>query len=195
MKPFAGYDKVQVTDFEKLPKGAYEVKIMDAKEVSYTGKDGSSFSKLEIAFEIAAGEFAGFYRRNFDAQNAEDKKWKGVMRLYIPKDDGTDKDEWAKKSFKRAMQAIEESNPGYHWDWNEKGLKGKVVGCLYQDREWAYNGKTGWAAQPHSFIDVAKVRSGDFKLPADKPLDASAKPAGIDIMPEVKQDDEGDLPF
>ena len=84
MKPFAGYENVQVSDFEKLPKGAYEVKIMDAKEVSYTGKDGSPFSKLEIAFEIATGEFAGFYRRNFDAQTQEDKKWKGVMRLYIP---------------------------------------------------------------------------------------------------------------
>ena len=33
MKPFAGYENVQVSDFEKLPKGAYEVKIMDAKEV------------------------------------------------------------------------------------------------------------------------------------------------------------------
>ena len=49
MKPFAGYENVQVSDFEKLPKGAYEVKIMDAKEVTYTGKDGSTFSKLEIA--------------------------------------------------------------------------------------------------------------------------------------------------
>ena len=47
MKPFAGYENVQVSDFEKLPKGAYEVKIMDAKEVTYTGKDGSAFSKLE----------------------------------------------------------------------------------------------------------------------------------------------------
>lgn len=26
MKPFAGYENVQVSDFEKLPKGAYEVK-------------------------------------------------------------------------------------------------------------------------------------------------------------------------
>lgn len=192
MKPFAGYENVQVSDFEKLPKGAYEVKIMDAKEVTYTVKDGSTFSKLEIAFEIATGEFAGFYRRNFDAQTQEDKKWKGVMRLYIPKDDGTDKDEWTKKTFKRMMQAIEDSNPGYRWDWNEKGLKGKIVGCLYQNREWAYNGKTGWTAQPHSFIDVAKVRSGEFKLPEDKPLDVNQKPVSVDIATDA---DEEDLPF
>ena len=89
---------------------------------------------LEIAFEIATGEFAGFYRRNFDAQTQEDKKWKGIMRLYVPKEDGTDKDEWTKKTFKRATQAIEDSNPGYQWDWNEKGLKGKIVGCLSRQR-------------------------------------------------------------
>lgn len=193
MEPFAGYEKVQVSDFEKPPKGAYEVKIMDAKKVSYTGKYGSPFSKLEIAFEIATGEFAGFYRRNFDVQTQEDKKWKGVMRLYIPKDDGTDMDEWTKKNFKRAMQAIEDSNPGYHWDWNEKGLKGKIVGCLYQNKEWAYNGKTGWTAQPHSFIDVAKVRSGEFKLPNDKPLLKDQKPVDINISAE--DDSEEDLPF
>ena len=180
MKPFAGYENVQVSDFEKLPKGAYEVKIMDAKEAKPRPRS------------LLLCEFAGFYRRNFDAQTQEDKKWKGVMRLYVPKEDGTDKDEWTKKTFKRMMQAIEDSNPGYHWDWNEKGLKGKIVGCLYQDREWAYNGKTGWSAQPHSFIDVAKVRSGEFKLPADKPLDASQKPVSVDIAADT---DEEDLPF
>ena len=74
----------------------------------------------------------------------------------------------------------------------KKGLKGKIVGCLYQNREWAYNGKTGWSAQPHSFIDVAKVRSGEFKLPADKPLDASQKPVSVDIAADT---DEEDLPF
>lgn len=42
------------------------------------------------------------------------------------------------------------------------------------------------------FIDVAKVRSGEFKLPDDKPLDASQKPASVDIAADA---DEEDLPF
>lgn len=194
MRAFSDYDKVQVMgDFEKLPKGAYEVRIKQAKVVTYTNRDGSSFEKLEIAFDIDKGEFAGFFQRNLEAQTQEDKKWKGVLRIYVPKDDGTEKDGWTKRKFKTVIQAIEDSNPGYHWDWNEAGLKGKVVGCIFQLKEWAYNGKTGWTAQPYSFLDIAKVRSGEFKLPEDKPLDASQKPVSVDIV----ADDPGeeDLPF
>jgi hypothetical protein len=36
------------------------------------------------------------------------------------------------------MWAIEQSNPGYKWDWNEGGLKGKIVGINV--REGSYNG-------------------------------------------------------
>lgn len=194
MKPFADYETTQAAgEFEKLPKGAYEVKIEQAKVTTYTGKDGSTFEKLEIAFDIDKGEYAGYYRRNLESQQQEDKKWKGVLRIYVPKDDGSEKDQWTKRKFKAIIQAIEDSNPGYHWDWNESGLKGKIVGCVFQWKEWTYNGKTGWTAQPYNFIDVAKVRSGEFKLPDDKPLPKDQKPVDINISAE--DDSEEDLPF
>lgn len=194
MKPFADYETTQAAgEFEKLPKGAYEVKIEQAKVTTYTGKDGSTFEKLEIAFDIDKGEYAGYYRRNLESQQQEDKKWKGVLRIYVPKDDGSEKDQWTKRKFKAIIQAIEDSNPGYHWDWNESGLKGKIVGCVFQWKEWTYNGKTGWTAQPYNFIDVAKVRSGEFKLPDDKPLPEDRKPVDLNISAE--DDSEEDLPF
>lgn len=194
MKPFADYETTQAAgEFEKLPKGAYEVKIEQAKVTTYTGKDGSSFEKLEIAFDIDKGEYAGYYRRNLESQQQEDKKWKGVLRIYVPKDDGSEKDQWTKRKFKAIIQAIEDSNPGYHWDWNESGLKGKIVGCIFQWKEWAMNGKSGWFANPYNFIDVAKVRSGEFKLPDDKPLPKDQKPVDINISAE--DDSEEDLPF
>lgn len=194
MKPFADYKTIQAAgEFEKLPKGAYEVKIEQAKVTTYTGKDGSTFEKLEIAFDIDKGEYAGYYRRNLESQQQEDKKWKGVLRIYVPKDDGSEKDQWTKRKFKAIIQAIEDSNPGYHWDWNEAGLAGKVVGMLTRWEEWAYNGKTGWTARPFKFTDIAKVREGDVKLPKDKPLPEDQKP----FSPDVSAEDEGEeaLPF
>lgn len=194
MKPFADYETTQAAgEFEKLPKGAYEVRIEQAKVTTYTGKDGTPFEKLEIAFDIDKGEYAGYYRRNLESQQQEDKKWKGVLRIYVPKDDGSEKDQWTKRKFKAIIQAIEDSNPGYHWDWNESGLKGKIVGCIFQWKEWAMNGKSGWFANPYNFIDVAKVRSGEFKLPDDKPLQENQKPVDLNISAE--DDSEEDLPF
>lgn len=194
MKPFADYETTQAAgEFEKLPKGAYEVRIEQAKVTTYTGKDGTPFEKLEIAFDIDKGEYAGYYRRNLEAQQQEDKKWKGVLRIYVPKDDGSEKDLWTKRKFKAIIQAIEDSNPGYHWDWNESGLKGKIVGCIFQWKEWAYNGKSGWFANPYNFIDVAKVRSGEFKLPDDKPLPENQKPVSLNIS--TADESEDDLPF
>lgn len=83
------------------------------------GKNGNS-DVLVIAFDIAEGEQAGFYKRNYDSQTQEDKKWKGVYRLYCPKDDGTDQDNWTKRRFKTVMEAFESSNEKYHWNWDEK---------------------------------------------------------------------------
>lgn len=194
MKPFADYETTQAAgEFEKLPKGAYEVRIEQAKVTTYTGKDGTPFEKLEIAFDIDKGEYAGYYRRNLETQQQEDKKWKGVLRIYVPKDDGSEKDLWTKRKFKAIIQAIEDSNPGYHWDWNESGLRGKIVGCIFQWKEWAYNGKNGWFANPYNFIDVAKVRSGEFKLPDDKPLPENQKPVSPNIS--AADESEDDLPF
>ena len=77
---------------EKLPVGAYICKILKAGVRTYESRDGSStFEKLEIAFDIAEGDFTGHYKKDFDAQRGEDKKWKGVLRQYLPKDDGTEK--------------------------------------------------------------------------------------------------------
>lgn len=173
-----------------LPKGAYVVKIMDAKEETYTDKNGGSFSKLAISFDIAEGDQKDFYAAQYRSQTQEDKKWKGVYRVYCPKDDGSPEDARTQSNFKALMDAIEESNPGYHWDWNEGGLKGKIVGCLFRLEEYNFNGYNGWSTRPVYCIPAAKVRNGDFKLPNDKPLKERPQPQTMTAI-----DIEDDLPF
>ena len=113
---------------EKLPVGGYVVKIINAKEEEF-----SWGSRLAIAFDIEEGEHKGFYKRNFDNQQGEDKKWKGVFRLNIPKEDGSEEDEWTQKKFNTSIVNIEDSIPGYFFDWDETKLKGKIVWALFNN--------------------------------------------------------------
>lgn len=169
MKPIANWEKVQAArERDVLPPGGYVCKIVGAKVQSYPASDGTYFDKLEIALDIVEGDHKGFYDAEFRAQTGEDKKWKGVLRQYVPRDDGSEKDEWTKSSLKALTDAVEESNPGYHWDWDETKLKGKTVGCLFRLEEWAIDGKKGWKSQPFKFMAVERIRSGNFTEPKFK---------------------------
>ena len=79
-------------------------------------------------FDIAEGEYKDFFANDLKAQTGEDKKWKGVLRLWLPKDDGSDKDEVTKSILKGFVTSVEKSNPGYLFDWNEASLAGKQIG-------------------------------------------------------------------
>ena len=118
-----------------LPAGGYVVKIIAAKVASYPSSDGSCFEKLEIALDIDDGDYKGFYDAEYKSQTQEERKWKGVLRQYLPLDDGSDRDEWTKSSLKALTDAVEDSNSGYRWDWDETKLKGKEVGCIFRLEE------------------------------------------------------------
>ena len=155
----------EFSDRQKLPLGAYVCKVKRA------AVQANEFGEqLCIVFDIVEGEFSGFFNEEFKNNNSENKKWKGVLRMFIPKDDGSEKDEWTKRSFKGMVTAFEKSNPGYKWNWDEASLTGKMIGILFRNEEWEYDGKTGWTVRPFRAISVDSVRSEDFRLPNDKPL-------------------------
>ena len=164
-KPNNWNEVQEFTDRPKLPLGAYVCKV---KQVAFQSNDYGE--QLCVLFDIVEGEFKGFFDADFKASTIANKKWKGVLRQFIPKDDGSEKDEWTKSSFKGMVTAFEKSNPGYQWNWDEASLSGKVVGILFRNEEWEYEEKTGWAVRPYRAISVDSVRSGDFTLPKDKPL-------------------------
>lgn len=194
MRAFKGYNEAKVyTETEKLPAGAYVVRLLKGARV-----EASEYGEtLLVPFDIDEGDYKDFYTRQFQSSQMEDKKYKGVFRMRLPKEDGTEQDEWTLRRLKTNLVAVEDSNAGYHWDWNEAGLAGKKVAMLFQNKEWEFKNQTGWTAQPHSLISIEKFREGKYKLPADKPL--ANKKGGIDINPadefEPLKSDSGDLPF
>lgn len=190
------WDSVQeFYDRPKLPLDAYVCRV---KQVSFA--DTNYGPQLLVLFDIEEGEQRGFFSKEFKANTMQDKKWKGVIRQFLPKDDGTDNDEWTKSSFKGLTTAFEHSNPGYTWNWEETSLVGKLVGILFRNEEWSYNGKTGWTVRPFRAMSADRVRSGEYILPPDKPLKKAAAPSnGFAAIPDNGplpwDNDSGDGPF
>ncbi len=176
---------------EKLPVGAYVCKVKQVNVAHFSTGD-----QLAILYDIAEGEHTSFYARDFQGQSNDQKKWRGVLRVWIPQDDGSDKDEATKRAFKGMVTSFENSNQGYKWDWNENSLVGKTVGIIYRNEEWEYNGKHGWTAKPLRCMSAAKVRSGDYTIPEDKPLRGDAHDTGYTSAPAgMTAVDDPDLPF
>lgn len=161
MKAFSNYDEAkkqaQAQSGAKLPKGAYVCKIMGVRYEE--GKDGKS-DVLVLQFDITEGEQKDFFKKQYEANTSEDKKWKGTVRIYIPNDDGSEKDGWTKKSFAGWMDAFEKSNSGYSWNWDEQTLKNKFVGIVFGETGTVIDGKNVVYTEARFGIDVEKVRSG-----------------------------------
>ena len=195
MKQFSGYKAEAPVRREKLPAGGYVARIMNAREQEY-----SWGSVLLISFDIAEGEHKDFFANDYRGQQQEDKKWRGTYRLRVPKDDGSEQDAWSKRSFCNAMWAVEASNSGYHWDWNESGLKGKLVGVLFRNKEWEMNGNTGWTTECCALTDADSIRENRYTMPKDKPLKERAAVSAPVSSPsagfeEVAIESDDDLPF
>ena len=189
MKQFSGFKAEKASGGrEILPAGGYVCEIKSAKEEVFDWG-----SRLALAIDVAEGEYAGFFKKDFDGNDREDKKWRGIYRISIPKDDGSEMDGWTKKIFGNVMWSIEQSNPGYTWNWDEKTLKGKKLGVIYRNREWEVDGKTGWTTEAGGAASVDDIRNGKFKPLKDKPL--KNRPVQTTTSAPDTVDDESDLPF
>lgn len=120
------YDKSKrrKSNFEALPKDAYVVRIMSAKEVPYKNGTGSCIS---MAFDIAEGEYKDFYKKQFEGNTNEDKKWPNdaVFRLGIPDDNS---ENWMWDNWNTFFADLEDSNNGFRFQGNPTSIKGKLIG-------------------------------------------------------------------
>ena len=192
MKAFNGLEiKKSVSASEPLPAGGYVAKILNAKVEEYKWGE-----VLVISFDIAEGEYKDFFSKQYKENTREDKKWKGNFRLTVPQESNQYFDS-QKRTFGNAIWAIEESNPGYHWDWNEDALKGKMVGVLLRNFEWSMDdGRSGWSTECCTFVSVEDVRTGNFKQPKDKPLrNKAANNAPASNFTVLDDESLSDLPF
>lgn len=193
----SNWNEVQgFSERQKLPLGAYVCKVKRAVVQSTDYGE-----QLVLLFDIEEGEFRNYYNNDYAANQNQDKKWRGLLKVWLPKDDGSEKDEWTKRTFKGMVTAFENSNPGYQFDWNEASLIGKLVGILFRNEEWEMNGRSGWSVRPFRAISVDSVRDESYTLPKEKPLKNKSSYGGYmdfnaDPAPTFTDlADDGDLPF
>lgn len=172
----------------KIVPGGYVVKILKAETIVYP----SGWNGLVMELDIAEGDYKDFYKDDFKAQTGEYKKWKGIYRQGIPAEDCS-ADDMTARNFKGMITAIEHSNSGYTWAWDEKSLEGKIVGCLFRSEEYDYNGFHGWKTVPMMFVSADRIREGKYEVPAPKPLKAKPEPLGTPKGFDAVSDE--DIPF
>ena len=181
---------------EQLPTDkAYVCEIKGAKEVDYTTDSGYRVHRVDIALDVCEGEYEGFYQKKFDDSQDEDKKWKGVVKLNIPKFDGTEKDNWTVKSFNTQFVAIEDSNPGYTWNNVLDSLKGKKIGLVLRDKEWGFNGNRGFYSEPYKLISVSNARAQKFRKPNTKYLSSESTGDVASGFTPISNAVDEELPF
>ena len=96
--------------------------------------------------------------------------------------------------FKTLMTNFEESNNGYHWDWDENKLKDKLIGVVYGEEEFKPQDKdeTIMLSRPRFFTSIQAIKDGKFKIPKPKML---KKDSNSDFLAEMKNASDEGLPF
>lgn len=153
-------DNVQEAgSFERLPAGCYECKIIKVEDVA-------NREYLKIYFDITNGNYKGWFKKQYDEDNREQKQWSGnFVRSYK---------ESALPFFKGFVTACENSNKNFKWDGvNEQDFVKKNVGLVIGYEEYINNNgkkRVRMVADPHS---IDKIKSGEIPIPELKKLDPS----------------------
>ena len=186
MKKYDGYEQTEAFtgDYETLEPTGYICIIVGAKVEE---KDYGHL--MRIAYDIVEGEHKEFYKRMFERkkENNSEAKWPGMYYQTV-KSDGLG-------YFKGFIQAVEQSNSGYKWNWDEKKLIGKLFGGLFGEEEYLGNdNKVKTSVKCRYVKPVETIRSGDYKVPEIKRLNNTPEQTGSSYSGmEMPPDD--DLPF
>lgn len=202
MKPIADFETAKKeaesmgNSIPKLPVGAYVLKVQNVRYDS--GVEGRS-DKIVLMYDIEEGEQKGYFKKRFEATTDENKKWKGVFTIYVPKEDGSDS-EYAKKNFARVINHFEASNKGFNWAWNEQELKGKYIGGVFGEVQKVIEGTERCWVEMRWTDTVENVKEGKCNIPDKKVFPgatSSSIPSPSDNFMDMNNLPQGivDVPF
>lgn len=194
MKAFEGFKSEASNKIENLPAGPYVAVI---KNVKIDGAEPDQALILRV--DVSEGPYDGYFLDRFQKETRKangkyEPRYRGDFRIRIPNDANTKAlyPESDKRRFNDMIYRIEKSNDGYHWDWNEDGLKGLTVGINMQQDE--YNGV------PFTKIGRLEI-ADDVRKGLVKPMAASARVSGEKAEPSkdkqtgMEKVDQPELPW
>lgn len=187
MQEIKDFDKVEEKkNFEPLKAGPYVCKILRAVDVS-------DKEYIRVEFDITYGEHKGYFQALYDAAKANDNgkepKWRGTLiRSYK---------QGALPFFKAFITAVEKSNNGYKWNWDEKTLNGKTVIANFREEEYVnMQNERAVIVKPFEFRSTEAYKEGKIetaplltlekqKIPAPEKKEVVSVSQGVndDILP------------
>ena len=183
MKPINNFDTVKATtgEFKRPTPNGYICKITLADDYPFDANTGKG-DYLKIEYDIASGEFKDYYTEQYNRFGGD--FWAATMfRSYKEK---------ALGMFKHFTNCIEESNPGFKWNWEEQKLVGLRFGATLQEEEYEkQDGSVGTWLVVRDIKTVKQIMDGDFKVPETKRLVRASAP----VSDFVVLDNSDPLPF
>lgn len=153
MKIIKDFDKVEakgMDDFKPLPIGAYECSIVIARE---NKNEESGKTTFKVGVDIASGEYKDYFRKMYDNDNRIDKKWNNNAVRYLAFEGEN------VAYFKGFLTCVENSNPGYKWNWDEKTLINKKICGVFQYEEYEkQDGTKGVKVRLSKFRSLDKIK-------------------------------------
>lgn len=116
-----GYETASTELANKLPAGGYVAIILDIEDVE-------AKEYLKITYDIHEGEYKGYHKK-------QEERWGNAFNTFI-----VSYSEKSVNSLKRFIEAVEDSNKGFHWDWdNPRTAIKRGVGIVLQEEEYVNN--------------------------------------------------------
>ena len=173
MKQIKDFDTIQAAgSFDRPAADGYVCVIRKAV-------DDPKGEYLALEFDIVEGKYKGYA-----AETAERAGfWPlNCRRYYGGKSIGF---------FKAFIEAVQNTNKNYKWNWDESTLVGKGIGIVFREEEYLdRNGNVRSNIKPYEFKTAAEIRDGSFTIPEPKRL----APAEASSTFDTAESDD-DLPF
>lgn len=153
MQEYKGWENVEAgSEFERLPNGAYICTILNAEDVA-------DKQYLKIEFDITGGCDKKYLEFSKKAYENVDFWMLSMIRSYK---------DTAISMFKGFTQAVEKSNDGYKWNWDESTLEGQDIGCVIVTEHYLKNtGDEGQRYKVKSVFDINELEKYQNKTYED----------------------------
>jgi len=166
LKKPENYDSVELREFDYTPINLGGHKGIIKKVEEYTGQSGST--SLKVTTDTDKNDIQpSYFQAQYDGDTRAEKKYSNGAIKYVSLKD----DENCVRMLKAFITAIENSNPGFKYDWNKdlSQLVNKKIGLVFGLEEYEANdGKIKTMTRLTQFRSNDKV--DNVKIPKVKIL-------------------------
>lgn len=157
LKKPENYDNIQVNEnYTPIQLGGHKGIIMGVEE--YTS-EASGNTSLKVSVDTAKDDVQpNYFTEQYKNDSREEKKWSNSAIKYV----SLKEDDNCVKMLKGFITAVENSNPGFIYDWNKEidQLKGKSVGLVFALEEYKnQQGELKTIAKLNQFRSIDKVEN------------------------------------